>query len=134
MPDTHQVTPARRVQQRVEGRPDFRVGQVHPADHPGDEVGLKRDREELVGFLEARSGLDEDGFVNAGFLKEGAQVGRGEVAPDWSQRRVVQPRIADPAGKEEVLVGIDDHGRPLYASATVRWVWIPRPSIPRRTT
>ena len=84
------------------------IGQVHPADHAGDELVFRGGLEELARLLQARDSLDDHRSVDAVRVEQRLQVARVE-APANRGQVIPHPRILAVGGIPEMVVGIDHH-------------------------
>jgi len=95
---------------------DVRSGQVHPADDPGDRLGLLEEPGGLAGVVH---GLHDDRPGDVGAPGGGAEVVHVEPAADRSDR-VVHPGVRPVGGIPEVVVSVDDHALMMPDSSDVR--------------
>ncbi len=103
-PDEERAT--RAGSQRGDGLDDRRIRQVDPANDAGHELGRRRGRQELPGFLEARAGLHEDRSADLGLDQQRRKVVRAEATGD---RPLLSghPRVVSPGRVPEMVVSID---------------------------
>lgn len=90
---------------------DGRVGQVHPSDGAGDEIGRGCDLEEVLGLLEARDRLDHDRPVDAVGLEPGTEIPRTALALENHEIVGHPVVVVIPVGRvPEVMMGVDGAG------------------------
>ena len=104
--DAHEPVAERTGLELGDGCSHGPIGQVHPADDPGNERSGGGRRKELAGLGQARSGLDKNRPIDSGGQQVGRQVLRSEAASDRGIP-AAQPRIVGAGRVPQVVVSVD---------------------------